>query len=128
MDEEELEASEAGVLMTVSAATSVLTFGDTATRIGTATNTFKGIPLSTIKHAAVIDEYIGMYTATLNLDERELRTLAGQLRGTVGVEHAVDTFVGLASFGITGSKVLGTSACKSTFTWRRRASLQSEPP
>jgi len=71
---------------------------------------FSGMPFSRINHTEVVDAFIGIYKARLFLDEVELRTMAGQLRGTVGVEHTVDTFVGLANFGMTGAKVLDTSA------------------
>ncbi len=56
--------------------------------------------------AGVLDPFIGKYKARFELDERELREMAGKLRGTAGVEHSVDTFIGLAQFKPTGTKVL----------------------
>eukprot|EP00961_Rhodomonas_salina_P182818 2468288-Rhodomonas_salina.1 len=44
--------------------------------------------------------------ARFELDEKELREMAGKVRGTVGVEHTVDTFLGFAEFKPTGTKVL----------------------
>eukprot|EP00961_Rhodomonas_salina_P151006 2033311-Rhodomonas_salina.1 len=64
---------------------------------------FSGMNESRINHTEVLDAYIGIYRAVLSLDEVELRRLGGQLRGTVGVEHTVDTFVGKLEFSMTGS-------------------------
>jgi len=83
----------------------------------------------------VVDPYVGIYKARFYLDEVELRTLAGQLRGTVGVEHTVDTFLGLINLSPTGTSVLDTFATqaalhleKTSFflgvnTWRQRLHL-----
>eukprot|EP00961_Rhodomonas_salina_P156477 2107122-Rhodomonas_salina.1 len=65
--------------------------------------TFSGMNISYINYTGVVDAYVGIYTATLFLDEVELRNHAGQLKGTVGVEHTVDTFLGLVEFSMTGS-------------------------
>eukprot|EP00286_Rhodomonas_abbreviata_P019716 CAMPEP_0181309238 /NCGR_PEP_ID=MMETSP1101-20121128/11908_1 /TAXON_ID=46948 /ORGANISM="Rhodomonas abbreviata, Strain Caron Lab Isolate" /LENGTH=1439 /DNA_ID=CAMNT_0023415711 /DNA_START=17 /DNA_END=4336 /DNA_ORIENTATION=+ len=68
--------------------------------------TFSGMTVSNIYHTETSDMYIGIYKATLELDEVELRTMAGILKGTVGVEHTVDTFIGLAEFSPTGTYVI----------------------
>eukprot|EP00961_Rhodomonas_salina_P068773 923474-Rhodomonas_salina.1 len=47
-------------------------------------NTSHGVP------AGVVDPFVGIFKARFFLDEVELRTLAGVLKGTVGVEHTVD--------------------------------------
>jgi len=44
-----------------------------------------------------MDAWVGHFEATIEVDERELRTRAGLLRGTIGVEHSVDFFLGFAS-------------------------------
>lgn len=64
------------------------------------------MPLSNIVTTAVIDPYLGIYQATLYLDEQELRKYAGKLTGTVGVLHEIDTFIGLAEFKPTGLKYI----------------------
>jgi len=56
------------------------------------------------------DPTIRQYRARLRLDEVELRRFAGQFRGTVGVEHTVDTFVGVVDFKPTGSAALDAFA------------------
>lgn len=54
------------------------------------------------------DPFIGLYAVTVELDEVELRRFAGMLRGTVGVEHTIDTYLGLANFRPTGIQALDT--------------------
>jgi len=63
---------------------------------------FKGMQNSYSTFTGVNDPYIRQYTARIFLDEVELRQNAGMLSGTVGVEHTVDTFIGLANFKPTG--------------------------
>jgi hypothetical protein len=60
--------------------------------------------------AGTIDPYVGVYKARFYLDEIELRTAAGKRRGTVGVEHTVDTFIGQINLSPTGTYVLDTFA------------------
>eukprot|EP00961_Rhodomonas_salina_P234735 3172599-Rhodomonas_salina.1 len=59
---------------------------------------FSGMSYSYVEVVTPVDLYIGQYTARIRLDEVELRRNAGILRGTVGVEHTVDTFIGYANF------------------------------
>eukprot|EP00961_Rhodomonas_salina_P285801 3862414-Rhodomonas_salina.2 len=59
-------------------------------------DTFSGMSLSYIAAKEIVDPYIGQFKATLFLDEVELRNQASMLKGTVGVEHTLDTFVGLS--------------------------------
>ncbi len=49
---------------------------------------FTDMTYSKIYHTEVVDEYIGIFRARFELDEVELRTLAGQRKGTVGVVSA----------------------------------------
>eukprot|EP00961_Rhodomonas_salina_P195075 2633713-Rhodomonas_salina.3 len=53
---------------------------------------------------------VWQFEFTIHLDEVELRSKAGKLRGTVGVEHTIDTYLGLANFRTTGLAVLDTFA------------------
>jgi hypothetical protein len=75
---------------------------------------FKGMPNSPgITNRTVVDAYLGMYKTVIRLDERELRTLAGKLVGTVGVEHTVDFFLGYVNFkAAAGSQVLDSLAAQ----------------
>eukprot|EP00961_Rhodomonas_salina_P129035 1738629-Rhodomonas_salina.1 len=58
-----------------------------------------------------VDVYVGMYHAVIKLDEQELRTRAGRLKGTVGVEHTIDFFLGFANFKpATTTKILDSMA------------------
>jgi len=72
--------------------------------------TFSDMAQSKIYPAGTVDPFVGIYKAVIELDEVELRKQAGQLKGTVGVEHTVDTFIGLVNFSPTGSKVLDAGA------------------
>eukprot|EP00286_Rhodomonas_abbreviata_P015936 CAMPEP_0181316116 /NCGR_PEP_ID=MMETSP1101-20121128/15724_1 /TAXON_ID=46948 /ORGANISM="Rhodomonas abbreviata, Strain Caron Lab Isolate" /LENGTH=2299 /DNA_ID=CAMNT_0023423343 /DNA_START=79 /DNA_END=6978 /DNA_ORIENTATION=- len=65
----------------------------------------EGMPASRVEYTGVFNKYGQVFTQTarLFLDEVELRTLGGMLEGTVGVEHTVDLFVGLAEFKPTGT-------------------------
>eukprot|EP00961_Rhodomonas_salina_P231517 3127284-Rhodomonas_salina.1 len=64
-----------------------------------------------VTETRIVDGFIGMFQATIKLDEVELRTKAGLLKGTVGVEHTIDTFIGYANFRpATTSYVLDTMA------------------
>lgn len=58
------------------------------------------LEVSNVTFTGVIDPFIRQYTATFYLDDVELRQKAGILRGTVGVEYTIDTFVGLANFKV----------------------------
>jgi len=72
---------------------------------------FHGMPVSPgVVSTTTLDPFFYQYTATIKLDEVELRRLAGQLKGTVGVEHTVDTFLGFANFRPTGRPVLDAFA------------------
>lgn len=73
---------------------------------------FVGMPNSPgFTRVAAEDAWIGQYTATVKLDEKELRTKAGLLSGTVGVEHTVDFFVGYVNFRpATGSWIFDSFA------------------
>eukprot|EP00961_Rhodomonas_salina_P044811 601704-Rhodomonas_salina.1 len=57
-----------------------------------------------------LDPFFGQYGFEIHLDEVELRSFAGKLEGTIGVEHTVDTFIGLANFRTTGLVTLDTFA------------------
>eukprot|EP00286_Rhodomonas_abbreviata_P024878 CAMPEP_0181303972 /NCGR_PEP_ID=MMETSP1101-20121128/8872_1 /TAXON_ID=46948 /ORGANISM="Rhodomonas abbreviata, Strain Caron Lab Isolate" /LENGTH=1212 /DNA_ID=CAMNT_0023409639 /DNA_START=371 /DNA_END=4009 /DNA_ORIENTATION=- len=70
---------------------------------------FAGFTYSDVKPLGTIDPYLGIYRAQLQLDEIELRRFAGMIEGTVGVEHTVDFFVGLAEFKPTGIEVLDSA-------------------
>mmetsp|Transcript_3764 Transcript_3764/g.5560 ORF Transcript_3764/g.5560 Transcript_3764/m.5560 type:complete len:186 (+) Transcript_3764:2653-3210(+) len=64
-----------------------------------------------VVNTTVLDGLIGQSAATIKVDERELRTKAGLLRGTVGVEHTVDFYLGFVNFkAATGSWVLDSLA------------------
>jgi len=63
---------------------------------------FRGMNHSYAQFREVVDPFIGQYRARIILDEVELRRNAGMLKGTVGVEHTVDTFIGLANFKPSG--------------------------
>jgi len=63
-----------------------------------------------VMKTTTIDPFLYQYKATIKLDEVELRTKAGILSGTVGVEHTVDTFLGFANFNPTGIAVLDSLA------------------
>mmetsp|Transcript_15046 Transcript_15046/g.30313 ORF Transcript_15046/g.30313 Transcript_15046/m.30313 type:complete len:1145 (+) Transcript_15046:57-3491(+) len=68
---------------------------------------FVGMPNSPgVTALTLTDPFFGQFDFTIQLDEVELRTMAGQLRGTVGVEHTIDTFLGLTNFRITGIEAL----------------------
>eukprot|EP00287_Rhodomonas_sp_CCMP768_P025242 CAMPEP_0202852928 /NCGR_PEP_ID=MMETSP1389-20130828/90220_1 /ASSEMBLY_ACC=CAM_ASM_000865 /TAXON_ID=302021 /ORGANISM="Rhodomonas sp., Strain CCMP768" /LENGTH=604 /DNA_ID=CAMNT_0049531463 /DNA_START=38 /DNA_END=1850 /DNA_ORIENTATION=- len=68
---------------------------------------FVGMPNSPgVTALELMDPFFGQFDFTIQLDEVELRTMAGQLRGTVGVEHTIDTFLGLTNFRITGIEAL----------------------
>lgn len=70
---------------------------------------FKGMPDSPgVTEFVGADPFIGLYAVTVELDEVELRRFAGMLRGTVGVEHTIDTYLGLANFRPTGIQALDT--------------------
>jgi len=71
---------------------------------------FKGMAHASVVSLGVVDPYVGIYQARLYLDEVELRTKAGILKGTVGVEHTIDTFVGIANFKPTSNQVLDAAA------------------
>jgi len=71
---------------------------------------FRGMDKAWVEFKGIVDPYIRQYQATLFLDEEELRQKAGMLSGTVGVEHTVDTFIGLANFKPTGLKFLDSFA------------------
>jgi len=74
--------------------------------------TFAGMELSNIQPIgrSYVDPQILQYRARLRLDEVELRRFAGQFSGTVGVEHTVDTFIGISNFKPTGSAALDSAA------------------
>eukprot|EP00961_Rhodomonas_salina_P101647 1367359-Rhodomonas_salina.3 len=72
---------------------------------------FKGMPNSPgVVSTTTLDPFFYQYSATIKLDEVELRQLAGKLRGTVGVEHTVDTFLGFVNFRPTGLPVVDAFA------------------
>jgi hypothetical protein len=54
------------------------------------------------------DPFFGQFDFEIQLDEVELRSKAGKLRGTVGVEHTIDTYLGLSNFRPTGTHILDT--------------------
>merc|ERR1711966_429266 len=62
-----------------------------------------------VVNVTAMDTYVGRYEITVHLDEVELRSLAGMLKGTVGVEYTVDTFLGWSHF-----KAVGTTGAAST--------------
>jgi len=68
--------------------------------------TFKGLNISHVDFTGIVDPFIRQYTATFYLDDLELRRYAGMLRGTVGVEYSIDTFIGMANFKPTGIEFL----------------------
>jgi len=70
--------------------------------------TFRGLENSKVDKLVVEDKFLRMYSATVFLDELELRRKAGMLKGTVGVQHIVDTFIGIAEFLPTDTQVLNT--------------------
>lgn len=51
---------------------------------------------SNVVFTGLLDPYIQQYKAVVVLDEVALRNKAGLLRGTVGVEYTVDTFIGIS--------------------------------
>mmetsp|Transcript_28803 Transcript_28803/g.68855 ORF Transcript_28803/g.68855 Transcript_28803/m.68855 type:complete len:1495 (+) Transcript_28803:34-4518(+) len=72
---------------------------------------FKGMPASPgVVALTELDPFFGQYAYEVQLDEVELRSRAGKLRGTVGVEHTVDTFIGISNFKPTGSAALDSAA------------------
>jgi len=72
---------------------------------------FKGMTASPgVVDLTNLDPFFGQYSFEIHLDEVELRSKAGKLKGTVGVEHTVDTYLGLANFRPTGLPVLDTFA------------------
>jgi len=72
---------------------------------------FKGMNASPgVTNLTNLDPFFGQYFFEIKLDEVELRSRAGKLKGTVGVEHTVDTFLGLANFRPTGIAALDTFA------------------
>jgi len=72
---------------------------------------FKGMSATSgVVNLTMTDPFFGQYDFEIRVDEVELRSLAGQLRGTVGVEYTVDTFLGLANFRPTGVTALDTFA------------------
>eukprot|EP00961_Rhodomonas_salina_P226583 3063711-Rhodomonas_salina.1 len=73
---------------------------------------FVGLPHSPgFTRVAARDPWIGQYQATIKIDEKELRTRAGLLKGTAGVEHTVNFFVGYANFrAATGSWIIDSFA------------------
>eukprot|EP00961_Rhodomonas_salina_P287013 3878252-Rhodomonas_salina.1 len=75
-------------------------------------NKFAGMPNSPgIFSFEAVDAYAGMYKGVIKVDEVELRRKAGQLRGTVGVEHTVDFFLGYVNMKpATGSIVVDAMA------------------
>jgi len=77
-----------------------------------ASNKFAGMPNSPgIFSFEAVDAYAGMYKGVIKVDEVELRRKAGQLRGTVGVEHTVDFFLGYVNMKpATGSVVVDAMA------------------
>jgi len=73
--------------------------------------TFEGMTASPgVVSFVNLDPFFGQWAFEIHLDEVELRAYAGLLRGTVGVEHTVDTFLGLANFRPTGLQALDTFA------------------
>eukprot|EP00286_Rhodomonas_abbreviata_P019523 CAMPEP_0181303338 /NCGR_PEP_ID=MMETSP1101-20121128/8501_1 /TAXON_ID=46948 /ORGANISM="Rhodomonas abbreviata, Strain Caron Lab Isolate" /LENGTH=1216 /DNA_ID=CAMNT_0023408897 /DNA_START=61 /DNA_END=3711 /DNA_ORIENTATION=- len=72
---------------------------------------FSGMPANTslVYFTGMIDPHINQYTAVVALDEVGLRNYAGMLRGTAGVEHTVDTFIGMANIKPTGNTVFDTA-------------------
>mmetsp|Transcript_28804 Transcript_28804/g.68867 ORF Transcript_28804/g.68867 Transcript_28804/m.68867 type:complete len:1587 (+) Transcript_28804:96-4856(+) len=72
---------------------------------------FKGMNASPgVTKLKNLDPFFGQFSFEIKLDEVELRSKAGQLRGTVGVEHTVDTFIGISNFKPTGSAALDSAA------------------
>jgi len=71
---------------------------------------FAGMEHASVVSTGIVDPYLGIHQARLLLDEVELRNKAGMLQGTVGVEHTVDTFVGMANFKPTGITFLDSAA------------------
>jgi hypothetical protein len=63
-----------------------------------------------------MDTYVGRYEITVQLDEVELRSLAGMLTGTVGVEYTVDTFLGWSHFKAVGTQDAPSSILESLAT------------
>jgi len=72
--------------------------------------TFADLTSCSVSKVGVIDPFIGIEQARFYLDEVELRQLAGMLKGTVGVEHTVDTYVGFSNFRVTGIMALDAMA------------------
>lgn len=71
---------------------------------------FSGLTHSKVANMTELDPFFGQYGFEIHLDEVELRSFAGKLEGTIGVEHTVDTFIGLANFRTTGLVTLDTFA------------------
>mmetsp|Transcript_103685 Transcript_103685/g.155270 ORF Transcript_103685/g.155270 Transcript_103685/m.155270 type:complete len:202 (+) Transcript_103685:1-606(+) len=70
---------------------------------------FKGLMYSPgVQSFSIVDPFFHLYSFEIALDDVELRSMAGKLSGTVGIEYAVDTFLGLSSFQPTGLKLLDT--------------------
>eukprot|EP00286_Rhodomonas_abbreviata_P011166 CAMPEP_0181331448 /NCGR_PEP_ID=MMETSP1101-20121128/24503_1 /TAXON_ID=46948 /ORGANISM="Rhodomonas abbreviata, Strain Caron Lab Isolate" /LENGTH=1819 /DNA_ID=CAMNT_0023440901 /DNA_START=147 /DNA_END=5606 /DNA_ORIENTATION=+ len=71
---------------------------------------FRGLNYSHAQYMGVYDHMGRTKKAQLTLDEVELRSLAGQTTGTPGVEHSIETFIGLAEFSPTDTYVLDSFA------------------
>ena len=71
---------------------------------------FEGMSDSKVESLGVMDSQLYQYRARFRLDEVELRRFAGKLKGTVGVEHTVDTFVGFVNLEPTPAGVLNSLA------------------
>ena len=72
---------------------------------------FDGMDLSPgVVSTTTLDPFFYQYKATIKLDEVELRKNAAIMRGTVGVEHTVDTFIGFVNFKPTGLATVDTMA------------------
>jgi len=72
---------------------------------GTFDDTGTEMPSSYVSLTGAVDTFVGIYQARFFLDEVELRTYAGVLKGTVGVEHTVDTFIGYANFKLPNTGI-----------------------
>mmetsp|Transcript_8825 Transcript_8825/g.14171 ORF Transcript_8825/g.14171 Transcript_8825/m.14171 type:complete len:1413 (-) Transcript_8825:110-4348(-) len=76
-----------------------------------------GMTYSWVQYTGVVNPDLGVHTATIWMDEIEMREMAGMLSGTVNFEYTVETFVGLANFVPRASvDVLEASAAQRPIT------------
>eukprot|EP00286_Rhodomonas_abbreviata_P027165 CAMPEP_0181304788 /NCGR_PEP_ID=MMETSP1101-20121128/9353_1 /TAXON_ID=46948 /ORGANISM="Rhodomonas abbreviata, Strain Caron Lab Isolate" /LENGTH=1307 /DNA_ID=CAMNT_0023410601 /DNA_START=14 /DNA_END=3937 /DNA_ORIENTATION=- len=72
---------------------------------------FKGLTRSPgVVNTTLEDPFFFQYKAVIEIEELDLRQLAGKMKGTASVEYTVDSFLGYVNFRPTGLETVDTMA------------------